>query len=80
MLTKIQKWGNSQAVRIPKKILQELSIKPEEEIELIVKDETIIIKKPAKKYSNLDELFAGYDGDYKCEEYNTGEPVGKEVW
>lgn len=28
----------------------------------------------------MEELFDGYDGDYKSEEIDWGEPVGDEVW
>lgn len=31
-----------------------------------------------KKIETLKDLFADWKGDYKCEEWNTGAPVGKE--
>ena len=83
MLTTIQKWGNSQGVRLPKPILDELFLQENDQVELVTENETIIIKKATRKRRakvSLEELFANYKGDYKCEEWDTGKPVGKEVW
>ncbi len=80
MLTKIQKWGNSQAVRIPKKVLHELGIKPEDSFEMTIKDNVIHLKKTMPEVKGLDQLFAEYKGDYRGEEIDTGKPLGKEVW
>jgi len=75
----IQKWGNSQGVRIPKKILDNLKFKENERVDIQELNGDIIIKKITREYSSLDELFEGYTGDYKCEEYNFGEDVGLEI-
>ena len=83
MLTTIQKWGNSQGVRLPKTILDELFLKENDQVEIIGKNDSIIIKKASRKRrakKSLDELFANYKGKYTCEEWDTGKPVGKEVW
>ena len=83
MLTNIQRWGNSQGVRIPKPILDELFLQENDQVEIVADKNTIIIKKAARKRrakKSLEELFAGYTGNYKCEELDTGKPVGKEVW
>jgi len=75
----IQKWGNSHGLRIPKAILESALLKENDKVEINVQDNIITIRKAEKKYRNLDELFAGYKGDYKCTEYDTGDPAGKEV-
>lgn len=74
----IQKWGNSQAIRFPKAALQTAQLKENDEVEIIASAEAITIRK-VKKYRSLDELFAGYQGDYRPEEMDIGEPVGREV-
>ncbi len=33
-----------------------------------------------KKHKTIDDLFEGYEGDYKPEEIDWGEPVGKEIF
>jgi antitoxin MazE len=81
MTTYIQKWGNSQGIRIPKNFLDELGIKEKEQVEIILslEDKSLIIRKP-QKIKTLRELFQDYDGDYICKEIEIGEPVGREIW
>jgi Growth regulator len=78
MLVTIQKWGNSQGIRIPKKILENVKFKENERVDIQELNGDIIIKKITKEYSSLDELFNDYEGEYKCEEYDFGEDVGFE--
>ena len=61
---RVQKWGNSQGIRLPKKILKDLKIDINDKIEIILNGEEIILKK-IKKYTNLDDLFKDYKGDYR---------------
>jgi len=83
MTTTIQKWGNSQGIRIPKSILDELFLKENDQVDIITECDSIVIKKTTKKRrakKSLDERFEKYDGNYQCSEYEWGEPVGREVW
>ena len=43
MLSKIQKWGNSQGVRIPKILLEDSDIETGEEVDISVRDGKIVI-------------------------------------
>ena len=61
---RVQKWGNSQGIRLPKKILKDLGININDKIEISLNGEEIILKK-IKKYINLDDLFKDYKGDYR---------------
>ena len=79
MVTTIQKWGNSQGVRIPKEILKSANIKENERFLIVVKDEKIILEKEKKK-KNIKDLFKNYKGDYVPKEFDFGEKEGKEVW
>ena len=83
MTTTIQKWGNSQAVRIPKIILESLLLQENDQVEINAVNGSIVINKAARKRRakiSLEERFSGYDRDYSCEEYDWGSPVGREVW
>jgi len=83
MFTTIQRWGNSQAVRLPKIILESLLLKENDSVEITTENDSIIIKKTTRKRrakKSLDERFENYTGDYQCTEYDWGGPVGKEVW
>lgn len=76
--TQIQNWGNSQAVRLPKIILESANFTLNEKVEVQVVDGNIIIKRA--KPQTFKELIAGFDGKYEYKEWNTGKPVGKEVF
>lgn len=79
---KVQKWGNSQGIRIPKYILDKVEINEGDVVEIALEDNKIIIfqsKRVLKKYT-INDLFKDYKGDYKPKEQDWGEPVGKEEW
>ena len=81
MTVNIQKWGNSQGIRIPKYLLNELAWADDETVDISVEDGKIIIERispPQKK--NIKELFEGFDGKYEPSEFDWGEPSGREVW
>ena len=66
IVSKIQKWGNSQGIRIPKHILESINWSENEEILITTKDNQIIIKKLNKeKRKNIKELFKNYKGNYE---------------
>lgn len=80
MLAKLQKWGNSQGIRIPKQLLSIASFKEGDEVEITAEYDKIIIRhveKPIKKY-NIEELFADYGAGTKQVEVDWGTPSGKE--
>jgi len=80
MTTTIQKWGNSQGIRLPKIYLDDLNIKEGNEVEVLKHDNVIVIMPTAQKRKTIQELFADYNGDYTPEEIDWGSPVGGEVW
>ena len=61
---RVQKWGNSQGIRLTKKILKDLGIDINDKIEISLNDGEIILRK-VKKYIDLDDLFKDYKGDYR---------------
>ena len=79
MITKLQQWGNSQGIRIPKVILDEVKWNKDEDVVIVVCDEKLIIEK-AKKKKNIKEIFEGYEEDYIPEEIDWGKKEGKERW
>ncbi len=82
MLTKVQKWGNSQGLRFPKTILEEAQIGVGDEVNVTVQDGKIIVEtvnKPRNTY-DLKELVSKIPKDYRAEEIDWGRPVGKEEW
>ena len=79
---KIQRWGNSQGVRIPKHILASLKWQQDERIILNVQDNKLVMEQaPRNRHKNIKELFKDFNPEnYRPSELNWGEPVGDELW
>ena len=80
MQTKIQKWGNSLAVRIPKAFVKEAHVAYGTPVDLSVDDGKIIIAPHAEPEYRLDDLLKGVTKGNLHEEVKTGGTVGREVW
>jgi antitoxin MazE len=76
----IQKWGNSQAIRLPKAILETARLGENEPVQILAERNKIIIRKAAAKHRTLAERLAGFTEEYAGQEWDTGAPVGREVW
>lgn len=79
MQTKVQKWGNSLALRIPKSFALNMNIKQNELVDLSIGDGKLIITPITEKEYSLKELLAGVSEDNLHGEFDTGTPVGKEL-
>ena len=82
MLVKVQKWGNSQGIRLSKEILAQANILVGEELELFSFKNQLIIKPVRKvrgKY-NLQDLVSQIPNDYQVKEEDWGIAIGQEVW
>ena len=80
MQTKIKKWGNSLALRIPKSFALNANLKQDELVDITIDKERIIITPISEKEYSLDELLADVTEDNLHGEFDTGAPVGKEIW
>ena len=74
----IQKWGNSQAVRLPRAVLNAANMQENDAVSIDVQENLITLRKLPRR-NTLDDLFAGYSGDYRPAEYDFGADVGLEV-
>lgn len=82
MVTKVQRWGNSQGLRISKQVLEDARISIGDEVDVSVRDGVIMVspvKRVRGKYS-LRKLVSRIPEEYSAEEVDWGAPVGKEVW
>lgn len=68
MRVRVQKWGNSQGLRLSKDILELAGIRVGDDLELTVTDHEIHLRKPRKSKYDLAELFAQNPSDYRPEE------------
>jgi len=81
MLVKVQKWGNSLAVRIPKAFAGEIKISENSSVNLTVLDGSISIKPVEDCYEyKLEDLVDQVNETNIHDEYDTGKPEGKEIW
>ncbi len=82
MLSKVQKWGNSQGLRFTKAILQEAQINVGDEVNVSAQKGWIIVEPVTKVRGRYDlkELVSKMPQEYQAEELDWGEPIGKEVW
>ncbi len=80
MEIRLQKWGNSDGIRIPSNILKSLNLKTNDKVDLEYIDEKIIISKPKKVNISLEERFAKYNGKNLAKDFIWDDPKGKEIW
>lgn len=80
MLTKIQKWGNSLALRIPKTFALDANLENDSTVEISLVDGKIVVKPISAPQWTLGELLAGINKNNIHHEVDSGEPVGNEVW
>ena len=80
MEIKIQKWGNSDGIRIPSSILKSLNIKTNDILNIEKVNKKIIISIPEKKKISLEKKFKEYKGKNLAKDFSWDESVGKEIW
>jgi antitoxin MazE len=80
MRTRIQKWGNSLAVRIPKSFATELGLVDDSVVDVRVVDgQVVVMPMPSAPYT-LDALLADVTDDNLHHEVSTEPAMGDEVW
>jgi antitoxin MazE len=80
MRTRIQKWGNSLALRIPKTFAAEAGLQEETPVDLMIKKGKLIIEPQNQEFLRLDDLLKEVTEENLHREWETGPPVGKEIW
>lgn len=80
MQTRLQKWGNSDGIRIPSSILKSLNIKTNDILNIEQEEEKIVISIPKKKKISLEERFKNYNGDNLAKDFSWDDPMGREIW
>jgi antitoxin MazE len=80
MVTKIQKWGNSLGLRIPKSFAKEAAIEEGSSVDLSLEGDRLVIKPLRAARFKLTELLSQITEDNRHEEILTGDVVGRETW
>lgn len=82
MITKVQKWGNSQGLRLSKALLADAAIDVGDEVDVAVHEGALIVS-PVRRVRgghSLRDLVRRIPKGYKAGELDWGEPLGHEVW
>lgn len=79
MKTKIQKWGNSLGVRLPRSIIEQKSLRAGLDVSVVIKNEQIVIEPVAEDVS-LESLLAVVTEENLHKETEWSDVYGNEVW
>ncbi len=80
MQTRVQRWGNSLALRIPKPLADEAGLRDDSPVRLTLRDRQLVIEALVQEPLNLDALLAQVTAENLHREADTGPSVGGEVW
>ena len=82
MITKIQKWGNSQGLRLSKDLLSDVDIGVGDEVDVAARKGTLVVRpiRRVRGRHDLRKLVARIPKKYSPKELDWGPPVGREVW
>lgn len=79
MEAKLQKWGNSDGIRIPSIILKSLNLKTNDRVELFQQEDKIVIKKVNSNRDLFEKKIKEYKGENLSKEF-VWDVKGKEIW
>lgn len=80
MQVRVQKWGNSLAVRIPKPLAEDAEVKEGTVLNLAVSEGKVIAVPVRKKKLSLKQMLAHVTRKNLHAEVDSGSPVGREIW
>jgi antitoxin MazE len=82
MVTRVQKWGNSQGLRLSKEVLSTVRIEIGDVVDVTVREGSIIVT-PVRRVRgalDLEQLVQAIPEGYEPEALDWGPPQGHEVW
>ena len=80
MLTRVQKWGNSLAVRIPKALADEVGLGDKSPVRISLRDNHLVVEPLARPTFSLASLLSQVTEANRHGEVDSGTAVGGEVW
>lgn len=80
MRTRVKKWGNSLAVRIPRSFAAEAGFKPDADVEMTLQDGSLVVTSVVRRDARLADLLARVTSENLHEEVDSGAAIGGEVW
>jgi antitoxin MazE len=79
MVTRVQKWGNSLALRIPHSFAVQVKVAAGTAVDIAVERDQLVVR-PIRQRYRLRELLAGISARNLHSEIDTGHPLGREAW
>lgn len=80
MKTRMQKWGNSLAIRIPKAFATEVGLKEESEVDVSLKSGKLVVVPVEKAGLTLKALLSQITEENVQREVDAGPATGREAW
>ncbi|MCP4610382.1 MAG: AbrB/MazE/SpoVT family DNA-binding domain-containing protein [Planctomycetes bacterium] len=80
MQSRVQKWGNSLALRIPKSFAQEVGIERDAPVDVSLENGKLVIEPISKPALTLEQLLSQVTEDNIHHEVDTGPVMGEEIW
>jgi antitoxin MazE len=80
MQTRVQKWGNSLGVRIPRGLADEVGLGAGTEVSLTAKDGELVLRPSLPSRLRLADLLAGITPENMHASVDTGDAVGSEAF
>ena len=80
MATRIQKWGNSLGVRIPKALAQQMEFAAGTRVEFSIREGELVLRPSRADALRLEDLLAGITRRNLHSEIDAGDPQGREAW
>lgn len=80
MKTRVRRWGNSLAVRIPKSFAEEVGLKDNTAVELRPDRGRLVLEPSEPPAPRLEELLRGVRKSNLHDEIDSGPAQGKEAW
>ena len=80
METRVEKWGNSLALRIPQALASQIGLAPGSQVRLSLRRRELVIVPVPRPRLTLDDLLAQVTEENMRAEVDTGPAAGSEVW
>ena len=79
-LTKVQKWGNSLGLRIPRSFAADARVEPGSVVDISLVRGGLMVRLARPRRYRLEDLLKGVSRRNLHEEVDLGDPVGREAW
>lgn len=80
MKSRVQKWGNSLALRIPKSFADEVGLKQDTPVEISFRGGRLLVKPLVATAPTLDKLLEQVNDQNLHAAIDTGKALGRETW